>query len=322
MHIVVQRRLCVAPGYWLKHRQNGELINKILCDSALYHLILKEPDIALGRIEDSLALSRLFSPDYSSSSCHFSLMARMLAYQRLNIITSYLSDDELRAQRPRIQSLMETLINESAHFTIRGKTIPYIYAEANEFNDEHFENGGWLIKPFLQTVINHETQTSLQLNRLLTQPTYPSPVLGLHWFMGCYMNRSSIPFERYSHYYDYCVQNFYFHMSYSHATALHLACRLYRLDNGYFPGKLDDLVPKYLSQVPLDSANSVPTPIQYKTLSDPVIGIRPVLIFNSAVPNDPGPTPYAKNLNPDSLNNMNSRQYIDLVWNPALEKNE
>src|SRR5207245_2187918 len=54
------------------------------------------------------------------------------------------------------------------------------------------------------------------------------------------------------------------------ATALSLACQLYRADHSGWPQRLDQLVPIYINSLPVDPFDSGARPFGYQILKSPV----------------------------------------------------
>jgi hypothetical protein len=60
----------------------------------------------------------------------------------------------------------------------------------------------------------------------------------------------------------------YFGLTHRRLSAAAIAVRMYHQDNGRRPGELEDLIPKYLSEIPQDPMNEPGSPIRYIADSD------------------------------------------------------
>jgi hypothetical protein len=104
------------------------------------------------------------------------------------------------------------------------------------------------------------------------------------------------------------------------ATAAALACQIYRAEQGRWPAKLSQLVPKYLAAVPADPFQSDGRAVGYMIVRTAGAADRPVVYF------DPGgkviPVPATQMLgwwHPMPQRGMPVRQYRDLARFPPTD---
>jgi hypothetical protein len=76
------------------------------------------------------------------------------------------------------------------------------------------------------------------------------------------------------------IDNYNREITFCRATAVNLACQLYRLDYGHLPDKLEILVPFYLNRIPIDASNNDRKQIIMDYIDQANRNKMPILKFN------------------------------------------
>ena len=305
-----------------------------LIDGAIYSHLKHNDDEAIERLLDALHIARSFYHD-DFPLCQMvgaGFEGRVCAATRI-IFSDFRPGDRSRIPAKTSQLIAqlqdEQLLNTGFARGLMFEQLIWI----DYYADRASKN--WLLRPLAEREIVRMLANCELLRQAAQSPFYPQAQQFLKRLpkepppprfgpMGLEIHDRSIPrFSRWFHYTSDQSRNlrYYFRiLAERRSTVVALAVHFYRLDHGRWPAQLADLVPTYLTALPIDPFTEDGRPIGYLISNLPNGTQRPLLFFEagSEVPIPAEPTYLSY---PAAWNAPDVRQYRDLSYfDPSLLK--
>jgi hypothetical protein len=305
-----------------------------LIDGAI-HAHLKHNDAeAIERLLDALHIARSMHHD-DFIPCH--MLANGLD-TRLCVAARIIFSDPQPKNVSTVPANMSQLIAQlqDEQLTHEGLARGIIFERllwTEFYADRASEN--WLLRPLAGRELIRAHENSELLWQAAQYPTYPqaqrllqrfsteSPRVQGGSFGRQHIDRHIPRFSRWFHQHQNSKMTIWLHfrsLAERRSTVVALAAQRYRLEQGRWPTKLDELVPAYLTALPADPFTEDGRPIGYLIAKLPDGKPRPLLFFEAGrtdapIPNQPRYRWYGQN-------DSETRQYRDLSYFDAslLEK--
>ena len=293
----------------LPYLNEAKQLANTIADGAVYSHLKGDDSEAIDRLIDLLHLARSLRQDDFLVSQLVAIGIENIACNRMQMIAPGLRFDGTATTRPATRAMVRPLIDRLLDDGLIADGIRRSLLMERVWWIDYCRTasaGTWFIRPLADREIirvNRNMAIMRETGKCKNWPDAKDVLKRCKWdpLVGAAIFRGPMPaprtVQRYSRLFhgwagdlSAYVERQFRVLAERRATAVSLACQLYRADEGHWPQRLDELVPKYLAAVPKDPFYNDGRPLGYEVLKGklPDGGDRPLIFYSGE----------AKSLNP------------------------
>lgn len=331
-------------GILLPYLNQAKAMANTLADGAAYSHLKGDDGEAIERLIDLLHLARSLRQDDFLVSQLVAIGIEALACDQMQMIAPGLRFDGTATTRPATRAMVRPLIDRLLDDGLIADGIRRSLLMERVIWIDYCRTasaGTWIIRPLADREIIRVNRNMAIMQEAGKCKNWPDakdvlkrckwdPLVGAAIFMGP-TPAASRTVPRYSRLFHgwagdlsaYLERQFQ-GLAERRVTAVSLACQLYRVDEGHWPQRLDELVPKYLPAVPADPFYNDGRPLGYVVLKGklPGGGDRPMIFYNGeATSLNPGKEPAYRWLPYNGVQYRDVARFVPVKSTKAVDNN-